>query len=202
MMNNSHRKGVWIVPLLSLLLGSCTESSEGDRSRVVAQRAAERPVVQRIDGGAMTTVPDTATTPAPSRSAKVLAVDMSVNKNGAVALKNPRVYYGEPPNNIGNPPMFTAHVLDSLGNTIFTVPLWDPRWTFVWSDEKNRDFVDLADAGTTVVIVPFKPNIATMRVVKGKERVATVDLSAAVASFCATNREDADCRAEQPTRRK
>lgn len=201
MMTNTHRKTIWIVPLLALLM-SCSESSEGDRSRVVAKRAPETAVVKRVDGGAMTTVPDSAATPAPQTSAKVLAVNMSVDKAGAVTLKNPRVYYGEPPNNIGNPPMFTAQLLDLQGKIIFTTPLWDPRWTFVWSDENDRDFVDLAEKGDVVVIVPFKPDIAAIRVVKNRERVATVDLSQAVADFCVKNREDPDCRGKQPTGRK
>ena len=197
MMNNLNRKSVWI---LALLLVGCSESPEGDQNRIVAKQPEQAAVVQRVDGGDMTTAPRTGAPPAPPPFAKVVAVDMRVDKNGAVALKNPRVQYGEPPNQTGNPPMFTAQVLDRQGVTILSVPLWDPRWTFVWSDDKNRDYVDLAESADTVVIVPFKGKMATMSVVKDKERLASVDLSPAVAAFCAKNREDPDCReSPQPT---
>ena len=183
---------IWV--LAALLLAGCTESTEGDRNRIVAQQREETPVVKRVDGGDMTAVPGEDAALAPSPFAKVLTVEMSVDKTGAVTLRNPRVQYGEPPNQIGNPPMFTAQLLDRIGATIISVPLWDPRWTFVWTDEKDRDFVDLAQKGDTVVILPFKGTMATMTIVKDKERVAAVDLSSAITKFCAKNREDPECR--------
>ncbi len=188
-MKTHYRKSIWI---LALLLAGCSEPPEGDQSRIVVKHQDEAPVVQRVDGGDMTAVPGGGA--APALFAKVVAVEMSVDKDGAVTLKNPRVQYGEPPNQIGNPPMFTAQLLDRAGQAIVSVPLWDPRWTFVWSDDKDRDFVDLAESADTVVIVPFKEVMTTMSIMKDKARVATVDLSQAVPEFCAKNGEDPDCR--------
>jgi hypothetical protein len=90
--------------------------------------------------------------------------------------------------------MFTAQLLNRAGGAIVSVPLWDPRWTFVWSEDKDRDFVDLAESAETVVIVPFDGAMTTMTIVKDKERMASVDLADAIAGFCAKNREDPDCR--------
>jgi hypothetical protein len=186
---------IWV---LVLLLAGCTESTEGDRNRIVAQQLEETPVVKHVKGGDMSAVPGEDAVLAPTPFTKVLVVEMSVDKTDAVTLRNPRVQYGEPPNQIGNPPMFTAQLLDRIGATIISVPLWDPRWTFVWTDEKHRDFLDLAEKGDTVVVIPFNGTMATMILVKDKDRVAAVDLSSAIMEFCAKNREDPECR-RRPT---
>ncbi|QBQ54972.1 hypothetical protein [Nitrosococcus wardiae] len=194
-MNSLSRKGLWT---MLLLLAGCNEVPKGEQNPTMAQHREETAVVQRIDGGTLTTAPETAALPSPAKFTKVLAVDMRVDKHNTVVLKNPRIYYGAPPNSLGNPPMFMAQLLNPQGTVIFTALLWDPRWTFVWSDEENRDFVDVAEAAETVVIVPFKRNMSTMRLVRKEERMASIDLSQAIAAFCAQHREDPDCHRPDP----
>ncbi len=196
-MTTLHQETAWI---LALLLVGCAKSPDGDRNRIVAQHQDEAPVVQRVDGGSMTATPGSGGAPSPPAFVKVVAVDMTVDKDGAVRLKNPRVQYGEAPNQIGNPPMFTAVFLDRQGAVVISVPLWDPRWTFVWSDEKDRDSVELSESADAVVIVPFRGNLATMNVVRAKESLASIDLTQAIEAFCAKHREDPDCRATPPVK--
>lgn len=192
MMNGKGKSMLVLVSLI--LLGACGKPVEkDDPQRVVAVEKDVAAIVKQVDGGAMTT----ATNAAAPTFAKVVAVDMRVDQNG-VTLKNARVYYGEPPNQIGNPPMFTAQLLDTLGNAVYTAPLWDPRWTFVWSDHKKRDAVHIKQAADSVVILPFRPKVATLNISKGKERVATVEIGEALADFCAKNREDPECRGKLP----
>jgi hypothetical protein len=188
MMNTLERIGILI---LALLLIGCTESQEGDRNRIVGKQQPDEAVKQQVDGGGMVPAPDP--DGVPPTFAKVLAVDMAVGKHDLVTLKNPRVQYGEPPNHIGNPPMFSAQLMDPAGAVITSLPLWDPRWTFVWSDEQDRDYVEVSEAADFVVIVPFDPAMATLTVTRNEKWVAAVDLAEAVKAFCAKNPKDPDC---------
>jgi hypothetical protein len=181
-----------LTPLL-LLLSSC--KAVDDESRIVGQSKEQAAVVKRVDGGEMRVEEKTGVFPAAERFAKVLAVTMTVDKDN-VTLSNPRIYYGKPPNYIGNPPMFTARALDRQGVIKLRTPLWDPRWTFVWSDENGRDHVDLVDKADTVVIVPFEPGFAVLEIVKDvKERksLATINVTTAFEKFCGKNQRDPDC---------
>jgi hypothetical protein len=199
-MNTAVRMGAGIVLLLPALLAGCSKGSEDDQSRVIAQQVDEKEIEQRLEGGGMTSTPDTTSLPSTPEFSKVLAFDMSVDKNGAVNLKDARLYYGQAPNQIGNPPMFAAELIDGMGRVIFEIPLWDPRWTFVWSEERNNDFVDLAEAAEIAVIVPFSPSVATVGISKEKERVAALDVTSAVEAFCTRYKEDPDCRGKQAVR--
>lgn len=176
---------------LLLLLAACSETEEGDRNRIVAMEPDVTPIEQRVDGGDMSTAP---VTPPEAFGPKVFIVDMNVNSARAVTLTNPRVHYGVAPNDLGNPPMYNAHLLDAAGTIVDTKPLWDPRWTFVWSDEQDRDFVELGDSGKIAVIFPFDPTAVTIAVLKDKKRLAAIDITGTITEFCGKNREDPDCR--------
>lgn len=177
--------------VILLLVAACSDTEEGDQSRVVAQQRDEAPVTQHVDGGDMTT---TAVAVPQQIGPKVFVVDMSVDAAGATTLVNPRVQYGEAPNDLGNPPMFSAHLLDAVGTILDDKPLWDPRWTFVWTDEKDRDFVDLGESGKVTVILRFDAAAVTIALLKDKERLAAIDVTGTVAEFCRKNRDDPDCR--------
>lgn len=177
--------------VILLLVSACSDTEEGDQSRVVAQQRDEAPVIQHVDGGDMTT---TAVAVPPQIGPKLFVVDMSVDAAGATMLVNPRVQYGEAPNDLGTPPMFSAHLLDAVGTILDAQPLWDPRWTFVWSDEEDRDFVDLGESGKVTVILRFDAAAVTIALLKDKERLAAIDVTGAVAEFCRKNRDDPDCR--------
>lgn len=195
MRNAKQTKALIALTPLLLLLSSC-KAMVDDESRIVGQSNEQAAVVKRVDGGEMRIEKNTNVFPPAERFAKVLAVTMTVDKENAVTLSNPRVYYGKPPNNIGNPAMFIARALDRQGAIKFMIPLWDPRWTFVWSDEKRRDYVDLADKADTVVIVPFQPGFTTLDIVKDvkdKKSLAAINVTTAFEKFCRKNQQDPDC---------
>lgn len=194
MQNTEQTKILMALAPLLLLLSSC-KAMVDDESRIVGQSKGQEAVVKRVDGGEMRVEEKTSVFPPAERFTKVLAVTMTVDKDN-VTLSNPRIYYGKPPNYIGNPAMFTARVLDRQGVIKLRTPLWDPRWTFVWSDEKGRDHVDLADKADTVVIVPFEPGFAALDIVKDvkdRKSLATINVTTAFEKFCRKNQRDPDC---------
>ena len=91
--------------------------------------------------------------------------------------------------------MFTVELLDTAG--LATRPVFDPRWTFVWDDEKDRDEVALAEAAE--VVVRFVPRSAVVAVRRQGEAVAEVDVSELVTAFCEKNAGDPDCREAEGT---
>ncbi len=193
-MKACNRFGLWI-PMLVLL--GCSDTEEGDQSRIVAQQPQESAIVQQIDGGTLSVGPKDPSAVASTAFAKVVVVDMRVAAEGLVTLTNPRVLYGEAPNHIGNPAMLTAQLVDVQGVSLVSIPLWDPRWTLVWSDEEDRDFVDIEESAETTIILPFNREVAKLSVFKDKERIASSDLSQAVAEFCEKTPDDPDCYLDQ-----
>jgi hypothetical protein len=195
MQNTKQTKTLIALTPLLLLLSSCKAIVDDD-ARIVGQSKGQAAVVKRVDGGEMRIEKKTSVFPPAERFAKVLAVTMTVDKDNAVTLSNPRVYYGKPPNNIGNPAMFTARALDRQGAIKLRIPLWDPRWTFVWSDDKGRDYVDLADNADSEVIVLFQPGFAALDIVKDvkdRKSLATINVTTAFEKFCRKNQQDPDC---------
>jgi len=187
-----------------MLLSGCSDDPADSESRVHATREVQTTVVKQKDGGEMTTEAAAPEVPEQARFAKVFAFTMTVDEDSRVTLANPTVYYGKPPNNLGNPPMFVARLFNRLGEIKKTIPLWDPRWTFVWSDENSRDYIDIADKADVIVIVPYDPGLVALDIVKDvkqKDGLARVDVSNALAKFCEKNPKDPDCSVDtdQPT---
>src|SRR5687767_4766187 len=101
MQNTKQTKILMALAPLLLLLSSC-KAMVDDESRIVGQSKGQEAVVKRVDGGEMRVEEKTSVFPPVERFTKVLAVTMTVDKDN-VTLSNPRIYYGKPPNYIGNP---------------------------------------------------------------------------------------------------
>ncbi|HEX6227975.1 MAG TPA: hypothetical protein VFZ41_00765 [Solirubrobacterales bacterium] len=168
---------------------------EVEPGRVVAEEVEPEPVEKTVDGGEMTG----ATAEVPEFGPKVFVFDMGVGAGGSVTLGNPRLVYGGAPNAASLPEMFTVELLDAAGEVLAARPVFDPRWTFVWDDEEDRDEVALAEAAEAPVVVRFVPGAAVAAVRREGVVVAEVEVSGLVAAFCQKNAEDPDCRGVEGT---
>lgn len=162
--------------------------------RVVAEAVEPEPVEKTVDGGDMAG----ATAEVSKFGPKVFVVNMSVGARGSVRLDNPRLVYGSAPN-AALPEMFTVELLDAAGEVLAARPVFDPRWTFVWDDEKDRDEVVMAEAAEVPVVVQFVPRAVMVAVRREGKSVAEVEVSGLVAAFCEKNAGDPDCRGVERT---
>jgi hypothetical protein len=196
-MRSANDIGRFLATALCLLqLAGCRTDTDIDTMRVVGRDLPREPVTKRIQGAPFT-VPKEEAEPSPEEKyAKVLAVTIRVGSGDAVALLDPRIAYGMPPNDVDKPPMFVARLFDQAGEIALTRTLWDPRWTFVWNLEGTREHLEVADEAETVLILPYEPGLSVLEIVKGErvdEPLAAIALSEVFDAFCTSHLDDPDC---------
>jgi hypothetical protein len=126
-------------------------------------------------------------------TAKAVIVSLHY-KDGTVTPVSSRVIYGYPPDNIANSDMI-AELVGKNSNVIGSYGIEDPR--VLYSDggavlENDMQFS---------VILPFNSSGQRVDLYDGATRakLASADISGAVAGFCSSHRDDPDCGTAVPS---
>ncbi|WP_400994968.1 hypothetical protein [Agromyces sp. GXQ0307] len=93
---------------------------------------------------------------------------------------------------VGDPPIMHLVLEDGDGGVIDTLNAWSPLWVFTYGDTER---LEVQESGSGSFIVPFVPELASMRVidVAMDQEVLDVDLTGAIHDFCVANPDDPDC---------
>ena len=185
---------VAIVALL-LVLAGCG-STDNETTPVRGEETPQEEIIKQVDVGVVEPPSDNGNLPQDEPYSKVLAITLKVGNNNTVSLLNPQIYYGVAPHNIGNPDQFTARLLDASGAVLTSAPLWDPRWTFVWDVDHEKEHLEVAEESEYIFVLPYYPGTKTVDVFKDRNNsqiLASVEIETIFTTFCSNNPSDPDC---------
>lgn len=130
--------------------------------------------------------------PAMNDTTKAVIVTLHY-RGGTVTPVGSRVVYGYPPDNIANTDML-ADLVGKDSAVIGSYGIEDPR--IIYSDTGAA----LADDVEFAVILPFDAGGQRVDLYDGATRakLASADISGAVAGFCSSHRDDPDCGTAVP----
>jgi hypothetical protein len=109
-------------------------------------------------------------------------------RDGTVTPAGSRVIYGHPPDNIGNQDML-ADLVGRNNAVIGSYGIEDPRVMYMDTGAVLKNDVKFA------VILPFAASGDHVDLFDGqtKQKLATADITGAIAKFCDAHQEDPDC---------
>jgi hypothetical protein len=128
-------------------------------------------------------------------AAKSLVANVSFDTRLSATPVSAEVTYGPAHSRIGDPPLLRVAVLDENGVVLDEYDSWHPLWAFVEDAAGDESRIILEEASGKF-IVPFDRDAVTMTIVDTPlaQEVAEVDLTGAIADFCADNPTDPSCR--------
>ena len=133
-------------------------------------------------------------------SRRTLVTRVQVQASGAAELVDVTISEVPPRTNIGDPPQMRVESLDTDGSVIGARNAWDPLWTFVETETGDGEVLEVLEQALGVFEVPFDAAIGTIRILRqspeddGEDMLLiSVDVSTAVADYCAENPSASGC---------
>ncbi len=124
---------------------------------------------------------------------KSIIVNLSFADRNRVDENAARVLFGQPPGNIGDPPLLSVALYDDKGNTVEKYNAWHPSWEFVWGADREHRVLRSNAKGE--IIFPFSPYLREMQLtdIATGTPITSVNLMPAINQFCAENPSEQDC---------